>query len=77
MPETRKPKKQAVIIRQGLKPIYVAQVVELTKEELFALVQEADKNRLELVGEYSHIINRLRDEIEKLKADIKVLKGED
>ena len=77
MPEPRKQKKQAIIIRQGIKPFYVGQVVELTKEELFALSQEADQNRLEFVGEYSHIIKKMKEEIEELKAEIKVLKGED
>lgn len=69
-------KVKAVIIRRKLKPIFVAQIVELTFEELFALQKEADENLEELEGSYKTTISDLKKENQKLKEDIKYLKGE-
>ena len=74
MPEQ---KVKVVIIREGLKPIYVAQVQEVDKTTLFTLAKEAEQNRLEKEGEQAHIINRLLDRVEKLEKEVKYLKGEE
>ena len=74
MPEQ---KVKVVVIREGLKPIYVAQVQEVDKETLFKLAKEAEQNLLEKEGEQAHIINRLIDRVEKLEKEVKYLKGEE
>lgn len=70
-------KYKVVVIRSHLKPVFVAQVIEMDKKDLFELVEEAKQNAEQLEGEYSHIINRLIDRIENLEKEVKHLKGED
>ena len=72
-----KPKLKVVIVRKDLKPIFVAQVIELGTDEVFRLSKEAQGNLLAIEGEYCHVINKLVDRVEKLEKEVKHLKGED
>lgn len=74
MPEQ---KVKVVVVREGLIPLYVAQVQEVDKETLFKLAKEAEQNLLAKEGEQAHNINRLIDRIEKLEKKVKYLEGEE
>ena len=69
--------RKAVVIRYDGKPIYVAQVLEFSSDDLLKATKEAQQNLLELEGNRAHIINLLIDKVEKLEKEIAHLKGED
>lgn len=71
-------KKKCVIINdsQG-KPLVVVGIKEVDPREFSVLTKEAATNYVNKIILYNDKFNQLHQEIENLKKEIKILKGED
>lgn len=72
-------RKKVIVIKQGEKPVYVADLRDLDIMDFIALKKEAEINKRELIEDYNSLkaqIAELTEAVLQLKAEIDYLKGE-